>query len=410
MTVNLKDDQDAVIATTSAGPNGFYEFTGLCAGDYTVEVDETTLPPNFVPSPSNEGIDDTVDSNGSPATVTLPYDDTNDPTVDFGYNSPCTGSIGDFVWHDQNRDGIQDAGEPGIDGVTVNLRDPANHTLIATTTTDGSGYYLFTGLCVGDYKVEVVTPADFEPTESNVGDDDALDSDGSPVVVSLLIDSTQNLTIDFGYFMAQAAIDVEKFVASCCDDCTCGCCSSDCTCDCCSSDCTCDCCSSDCTCDCCSSGCTCDCCSSDRCPVDSLTWYDADFPPGLQVPVGRCDCCSSDCTCDCCNTCDVYYKFVVTNVGNVTLNNISLVDSVYDVTGCQVPASLEPGESFECIIGPFKAEEGEHTDTATATGYFNDTSYEDSDDAYYFGYQRVCTCSDTHHTYDTYMMDRKHRR
>lgn len=32
-------------------------------------------------------------------------------------------SIGDFVWNDLNNNGIQDEGEPGIDGVTVKLMD-----------------------------------------------------------------------------------------------------------------------------------------------------------------------------------------------------------------------------------------------------------------------------------------------
>jgi hypothetical protein len=36
---------------------------------------------------------------------------------------PCTGQIGDFVWFDANRNGIQDLGEPGINGVRVVLTD-----------------------------------------------------------------------------------------------------------------------------------------------------------------------------------------------------------------------------------------------------------------------------------------------
>ena len=31
------------------------------------------------------------------------------------------GAIGDFVWHDADRDGIQDVGEPGIANVTLDL-------------------------------------------------------------------------------------------------------------------------------------------------------------------------------------------------------------------------------------------------------------------------------------------------
>ena len=55
--------------------------------------------------------------------VILPDDDSCDPTIDFGYNSPCTGIIGDFVWYDKNRNGIQDAGEPGTDSAVEKRGD-----------------------------------------------------------------------------------------------------------------------------------------------------------------------------------------------------------------------------------------------------------------------------------------------
>ena len=43
--------------------------------------------------------------------------------ADFGYqpNAGTFGSIGDFVWFDRDADGVQDAGELGIPGVTVSL-------------------------------------------------------------------------------------------------------------------------------------------------------------------------------------------------------------------------------------------------------------------------------------------------
>jgi uncharacterized repeat protein (TIGR01451 family) len=91
VTVNLKDDQGTEIATTTTGPDGFYQFTGLCAGDYTVEVNETTLPPNFVASACDQGMDDTADNDCSPEAVTLPDDNFNNPTIDFGFITPyCT--------------------------------------------------------------------------------------------------------------------------------------------------------------------------------------------------------------------------------------------------------------------------------------------------------------------------------
>ena len=62
-------------------------------------------------------------------------------------------SLGDQVWIDLDNDGIFEAGESGIAGVALTLYedtdsddDYLDETPLATTTTDGSGNYLFTGL------------------------------------------------------------------------------------------------------------------------------------------------------------------------------------------------------------------------------------------------------------------------
>jgi hypothetical protein len=77
---------------------------------------------------------------------------------------------------------------------------------------------------------------------------------------------------------------------------------------------------------------------------------------------------------------------VITNTGNVDLTDITLADNVYDLSGCAVPETLLPGQSFDCVIGPFDAEPGENgpnKNTATATGYHDGTAHTDSDDAYF---------------------------
>ncbi|MFX7844755.1 SdrD B-like domain-containing protein, partial [Acinetobacter baumannii] len=56
-------------------------------------------------------------------------------------SSPAPIEIGNRVWFDANGNGIQDADENGIAGVTVQLRQGA--TVIATATTDASGNYYF---------------------------------------------------------------------------------------------------------------------------------------------------------------------------------------------------------------------------------------------------------------------------
>ena len=60
--------------------------------------------------------------------------------IDFGNQDPQDSSIGDFVWHDLDADGIQDSGEPGIDNVTVNLLDGKTLRIRSTTTTPNGSY------------------------------------------------------------------------------------------------------------------------------------------------------------------------------------------------------------------------------------------------------------------------------
>jgi len=154
----------------------------------------------------------------------------NGPTADFSFNCEnprkpgCDGVIGDFVWLDTNGNGCQDANEPGMNGVTVDLFSgcDANKTLIGTTTTDQNGHYQFTGLCAGNYSVCFHTPSGFSHTVNNpncsVGgkpssetDSNCLQSCGDLccVCVTLVGDHDSNLTIDCGY-IPNCALTVTK--------------------------------------------------------------------------------------------------------------------------------------------------------------------------------------------------------
>jgi hypothetical protein len=210
VVVNLYDSTgNTLLATTTTamgpgGNNGYYQFTGLDEGNYVVKLDATTLPANYVPTLSKQGGNPAIDSNGSPTAVALAKDSSTDETVDFGYVSTCTGTIGDFVWHDANINGLQDTGESGIGGVTVYLYDSTQTNKLQTTQTDGSGHYLFSGVCPGSYEVVVnqsTLPPNFTPTQSFAGTPE-IDSNGSPAPVTLTLNgssTTSDLTIDFGY-------------------------------------------------------------------------------------------------------------------------------------------------------------------------------------------------------------------
>ncbi|MCE4958101.1 SdrD B-like domain-containing protein, partial [Macrococcoides caseolyticum] len=81
-------------------------------------------------------------------------DGKDDPTIDSGFVPVY--DLGDKVWFDADKDGIQDTNEAGIPGVTVTLTKPDGSTV--TTTTDANGNYVFTDLPNGDYTVTFGTP------------------------------------------------------------------------------------------------------------------------------------------------------------------------------------------------------------------------------------------------------------
>jgi len=116
-----------------------------------------------------------------------------DDPVHLEEEQPLFGKIGDFVWVDTNGNGIQDNGEPGLNGVTVNLLNsdgtPAldgngNPRTTTTTTHNGNpGYYQFVGVPEGSYIVEFVTPGGYVFTKQNAdnqGVSGGANSDPSP--------------------------------------------------------------------------------------------------------------------------------------------------------------------------------------------------------------------------------------
>ncbi|MBJ7473124.1 MAG: hypothetical protein JHD16_17595, partial [Solirubrobacteraceae bacterium] len=78
-------------------------------------------------------------------------------------------SIGDFVWNDIDNDGVQDSGEPGLEGVTVEIWDDARTVLLDSTTTDALGKYVVRVRGSGDYALRIVKPPGlwrFSPREA----------------------------------------------------------------------------------------------------------------------------------------------------------------------------------------------------------------------------------------------------
>ncbi|MEO1259464.1 MAG: SdrD B-like domain-containing protein [Bacteroidota bacterium] len=113
-----------------------------------------------------------VQSSGTLAEGSKPGQD-ND--VCFG----CFGKIGDLVWDDINKNGIQDNGEQGVNGVVIHLRgrDINGDPVTRQQTSNLNGNYLFDDLPPGDYKVEFILLNDRVGSPPNQGADDEKDSD-----------------------------------------------------------------------------------------------------------------------------------------------------------------------------------------------------------------------------------------
>ncbi|MGD1993025.1 MAG: SdrD B-like domain-containing protein [Anaerolineae bacterium] len=153
------------VLTQTTNASGEYLFSGLPAGTFDVTVGSISGDPALTGDPDTNGIpcheldpgdylypfcDGHTAVDVSPGTIFL--------GADFGYQP--VGVIGDFVWHDLDRDGVQDAGEPGIAGVVVTVTNGSTYT----TVTDIDGYYFFQSLSDGTYTVSFEPQTDLAPT------------------------------------------------------------------------------------------------------------------------------------------------------------------------------------------------------------------------------------------------------
>jgi len=191
---DINDNSVSFVTVTDA--NGGYGFD-VPPGTYTVTF---TTPSGYSASPVGAGGDSTTDSNGTSTTVTVGVSGT-DFTLDSGFY--LAAHVGNFVWDDLDGDGIQDAGESGIGGVTVTLigKDGAGNAVTMTTTTAADGSYNF-DVAPGSYTVGFGTPAGYTPTtSSSTGSTAANDSNGATVTVTLTSGET-NHTLDSGFVRA----------------------------------------------------------------------------------------------------------------------------------------------------------------------------------------------------------------
>ncbi|MDQ6526967.1 SdrD B-like domain-containing protein [Nocardioides sp. LHD-245] len=242
-TVTLLDATGAVVATTTTNAAGEYYFGGdgasyqvVPGASYTVRFDVGTADTSGLPSSPptsvlsyttpDSGGDDSLDSDPTPVSagiaevaITAPLTPGSvDHTIDAGVVLPPSVSVGDYVWVDEDRDGRQDAGEPGIPGVVLVVTGPDGQPVtdvfgqpVGPTTTDANGGYTFDNLPplpAGEHYTVTIDRDDpstqaalepYLPTQAGQGDREGDSSTWSAESSDLTQDGDRDPTLDFGF-------------------------------------------------------------------------------------------------------------------------------------------------------------------------------------------------------------------
>nr|WP_255696655.1 SdrD B-like domain-containing protein [Sandaracinobacteroides sayramensis] len=146
-------------ATTDA--NGDFRFEDLLSGSYTLSETQ--------PSAYSDGLDSAGTAGG-----TVGNDVVSGIALGAGIDAGQYGfgergqAQGGTVYVDLDNNGVQDPGEPGIPGVTVELQRP-DGTVVQSVTTGPDGRYDFAEIEAGDYVIVEKQPAGYGEGPENPG-------------------------------------------------------------------------------------------------------------------------------------------------------------------------------------------------------------------------------------------------
>ncbi len=185
--LSLVDAQQQVVAETVTDSSGYYEFTGLYAGRYTIRE---TQPAGWI-----DGLDTPGHIDGRPEGVASTPGDAisriqlrwSEVGRDFNFGELRPGSIAGRIHSDLDSDCLMDEDEQPISGVRVELRNAAGQ-VVDSTRTDAHGRYRFDGLAPGAYSVREIQPSGYfqgsQRAGSGGGDDSTQDVIRNIIVAS----------------------------------------------------------------------------------------------------------------------------------------------------------------------------------------------------------------------------------
>ncbi|MBM7069071.1 SdrD B-like domain-containing protein [Actibacterium sp. 188UL27-1] len=226
------------VGQTTTNTDGTYRFDDLEPGDdYVVQFGNPTGN-DFVAQDvgGDDAIDSDVDATGQTGMISVVSGEET-ANIDAGVAEediidPVTASIGDFVFFDENGNGVFDGPDTAMAFVTVNLFQAGgdglfgtdDDALIASQTTFFDGAYLFTGLAAGDYRVQFVNPAgqDLTFTTPGTAADDEVNNDSDADVLTGFTEVIQlsageeELDIDAGVIVEADVPDPKDDIAVVC--------------------------------------------------------------------------------------------------------------------------------------------------------------------------------------------------
>ncbi len=216
VTVKLYNDSNKFIKETKTTSTGAYLFRDLTPGDYYLIFE---IPSNYRVSPKKQGSNRSSDSNanvttGKTDTFTL-FAGRDDKSIDMGLYQEAT-KVGDRVFYDTNKNGIQDNGESGVANVTVALYQVNGTEPLLTTKTSASGIYLFEDVAPGEYYIQFSAPAGYTITDAGKGtpENDSNPDKSGRTENFILVAGTQNSTIDMGIYQNVVSFGDRVFLDS----------------------------------------------------------------------------------------------------------------------------------------------------------------------------------------------------
>lgn len=165
--IDLVNASGIVVATTTTGTDGSYRFDRLPSGIYSIIE---TQPADLLDGLSRAGkingiaIGSAID--GTRIQQIALGGGQQGTNYDFCELPPST--LSGHVYRDDNNDGIRQSTEPKISGATIRLLD-ATGALLGEVVTDLQGFYKFTSLRKGTYRIDEVTPSGFLDGKESIG-------------------------------------------------------------------------------------------------------------------------------------------------------------------------------------------------------------------------------------------------